>query len=193
MTKKNKLVPILSVIIILSLLVTVISAAPIVKSAASPDVSSDEAENIALEQAGLSRDVVRFERTERDLERGRLVWDVEFERENVEYSFKIDAKTGEILHSETEKGRKPAQAVTEQTPVTEPPTENEISREKAIGIALNDAGFSINDVRDLDVERDYERGVLVYEIDFEQGRNEYSYEIRISDGKVLTCSVDIDD
>jgi uncharacterized membrane protein YkoI len=174
-----------------------ISAAPLVKNVISAQISATEAENIALSRVGLTRENIRFERTEIDHERGKLVWDVEFEYGNKEYSFEIDAVTGKILREESEPERKPISAPVSVPPATEPPTSEkpvatEITREQAIDIALSDAGLSRDQVRELEAEKDYERGTLVYEVEFEHGRNDYSYEIRVSDGKVLTCSVEND-
>ncbi len=208
MLKKKKLALVLSAVLVVSMLAMMISAAPLVKDLTSAKISATEAENIALNHLGMTRENIRFERTEIDHERGKLVWEVEFEKENKEYSFEIDAVTGKILREEIEPERKPSsKSVTEppvtEAPVTEPPateppasekpTATEITREEAINIALSEAGLSREQVRELEAERDYERGVLVYEVEFEHGRNEYSYEIRVSDGKILTHSVEIDD
>jgi uncharacterized membrane protein YkoI len=111
---------------------------------------------------------------------------------------------GKILREEIEPERKPTPVNTTQPPVTESPTaqppateekpaSTEITREEAIDIALTEAGLTREQVRKLEAEKDIERGVLVYEVEFERGRNEYSYEIRVSDGKVLTREIEIDD
>ena len=199
---KKKFLLSASIVLIISLLAMMISAAPLVKNVISAQISATEAENIALSRVGLTRENIRFERTEIDHERGKLVWDVEFEYGNKEYSFEIDAVTGKILREESEPERKPISAPVSvppatEPPVTEPPTSEkpvatEITREQAIEIALSDAGLSRDQVRELEAEEDYERGTLVYEVEFEHGRNDYSYEIRVSDGKVLTCSIEND-
>lgn len=199
---KKKILLSASIVLIISLLAMMISAAPLVKNVTSAQIGANEAGNIALAKVGLTRENIRFERTEIDHERGKLVWEVEFEYGNKEYSFEIDAVTGKILREEIEPERKPS-VVTTQPSVTEPPvSENpteekpdvtEIDREEAINIALKEAGLSREQVRELEAEKDRERGVLVYEVEFEHGRKEYSYEIRVSDGKVLTRSIENDD
>ena len=204
---KKKILLSASIVLIISLLAMMISAAPLVKNVTSAQIGANEAENIALAKVGLTRENIRFERTEIDHERGKLVWEVEFEYGNKEYSFEIDAVTGKILREEIESERKPSSAPatqpTETAPsVTEPPVTQpnpekpdvtEITREEAINIALKEAGLSREQVRELEAEKDRERGVLVYEVEFEHGRKEYSYEIRVSDGKVLTRSIENDD
>ena len=208
---KKKFILSASIVLIISLLAMMISAAPLVKNVTSAQIGANEAENIALAKVGLTRENIRFERTEIDHERGKLVWEVEFEYENKEYSFEIDALTGKILREEIEPERRPTTNTTvppvtnppaTEPPATQPPASEptpekpvvtEITRKEAINIALSEAGLTREQVRDLEVEKDYERGTLVYEVEFEHGRNEYNYEIRVSDGKVLTNSIEIDD
>jgi uncharacterized membrane protein YkoI len=43
------------------------------------------------------------------------------------------------------------------------------------------------------VERDREKGTGVYEIEFKRGLVEYEYEIRVSDGKILSWDKELDD
>ena len=70
---------------------------------------------------------------------------------------------------------------------------NEITAEKAKEIALNHAGLNANQVRDLDIEKDRDDGIVKYEIDFESGRMEYEYEIHAETGKILKAEKDYDD
>ena len=65
-------------------------------------ISAQEAEDIALQHAGLSRQDVIFDRTELDLERNRTEYEVEFRAGRWEYSYEIDAVTGQILDYEKE-------------------------------------------------------------------------------------------
>lgn len=56
-----------------------------------------EAERIALEHRGLNRGQVSRVHTEYELDDGRHVYDVEFRQGPWQYSFEIDAETGEVL------------------------------------------------------------------------------------------------
>ena len=67
-----------------------------------------------------------------------------------------------------------------------------ISASKAVSAALKNAGLSRDQVYALEYELDYERGVKVYEVDFDYGRYEYSYVIDASNGKVLHSEKDYD-
>lgn len=67
-----------------------------------------------------------------------------------------------------------------------------IGKDKAKAIALEDAGLTEAEVYDLDVDFDYEQGVLVYEVDFELGSVEYDYDIDATSGRILRSHVEDD-
>ncbi len=64
-------------------------------SAAS--ISLDEAKNIALTNAGLDINSVRFTREELDHDNHTLVYELEFFYNNIEYDYEINATTGDII------------------------------------------------------------------------------------------------
>ena len=64
-----------------------------------------------------------------------------------------------------------------ETPVT-------VSRERAIELALDNAGVALEEVRDLEAELDRERGGVYWEVDFEHGGYEYSYYINTTTGEI---------
>ncbi len=66
-------------------------------------LTAAEAERLALEHAGLTVSQVRKLESELDAERGKLLWEVEFEADNREYDYVIDAATGQILHWEKDR------------------------------------------------------------------------------------------
>ncbi len=68
-----------------------------------------------------------------------------------------------------------------------------VTREEAIKIALDHAGFQQKDVMELDVELDRERGVYEWEVDFEKGGYEYSYDIDAATGRILWSEKERDD
>ena len=74
------------------------------------------------------------------------------------------------------------------TPVTEI-----ISREEAIAIALEHAGFTADQVSRLECEFDGDDPVKEYEVDFHQGKYEYSYDIHAETGQILFSEKEIDD
>lgn len=60
-----------------------------------------------------------------------------------------------------------------------------ITASDAVSIALKNAGLKKSQIRELDYDLDTENGVKVYEIDFDYGKYEYSYEINATNGKIL--------
>ncbi len=60
-----------------------------------------------------------------------------------------------------------------------------IGKDKALEIALAAAGVTKADVRDIEVEVDFERGVMVYDVDFENGKTEFEYEINAETGEIV--------
>ena len=67
-----------------------------------------------------------------------------------------------------------------------------VSRDRAIELALNDAGFTREEVRDLEAELDRERGGTYWEVDFEAGGYEYSYDIDSVTGEVVKADREFD-
>ena len=59
-----------------------------------------------------------------------------------------------------------------------------VNRKEAIDIAVEKAGVARSAIRDLDIELDVERGVAVWEIDFEHGSMEYSYDVNADTGVI---------
>ena len=71
-------------------------------------------------------------------------------------------------------------------------TTGPVTSDQALQIALSHAGLSSSSVRSVEIEKDREHGVWVYEVEFKcQHGYEYEYDIECSTGKILsqkTCS-----
>ena len=59
-----------------------------------------------------------------------------------------------------------------------------VTREQAIDIALKEAGVTRDSVYDLEAELDRERNGLFWEVDFEHGKLEYSYDVNAETGAI---------
>ncbi len=71
-------------------------------------ISREKAVEIALQKSGRTRDEVYDLEAELDREHYGVYWEVDFDTREYEYSYDIDAKTGEIVHQDTEREmRKP--------------------------------------------------------------------------------------
>jgi len=68
---------------------------------------------------------------------------------------------------------------------TTPSSKTQITRDRAIELALQAAGLTRDKVRDLEAELDRERNGLFWEVDFETGEYEYSYDIHTETGVVV--------
>lgn len=161
------------------------SAPPPVQTDAPPETTApvestnkltrDEAIDIALKDAGLTKDQVRDLEAELDRDNGVLHYDVDFEKDNKDYDYEIHAETGQILRKE----------IPVQTSAQNPAPQKQLTREEARDIALKHAGFTANQVRDLESELDRDDGKLHYDVDFEKDGYDYSYEIDAATGSIL--------
>ena len=68
-----------------------------------------------------------------------------------------------------------------------------IGYESALAAALSHAGLDSSQVSATEVEMDCENGVIVYEVEFRYGGQEYEYEINASTGEIMVSDVDADD
>ena len=153
------------------------------------------AEDIALEAAGLTREQVRFDRTELDRERGKLVWEVEFHREGNEYDYEIDAYSGEILKQKSQPDdddvRPPKENHTPKPPVQDTPETSEstqpviIEATRAEELALEALGLTREQVCFDRTELDRERGKLVWEVELYYDHTEYDFVIDAYTGEIL--------
>lgn len=72
-------------------------------------------------------------------------------------------------------------------------TDTKISRDKALEIALEAAGLKQENIRGLDIELDKENGVTVWDVDFESGEMDYSYDINAETGEIVKHETERDD
>lgn len=132
--------------------------------------NSNEAAQQAIEQSGVEQ-AYNVE-SELDYEKGKAVYDVEFESNGREYEYEIDAETGNA---------KPETAT------------DDIGREKAKEIALQQVGIAEADVSWIGVSRDYDDGRLEYNVEFRVGNKEYEYEVDAKTGRVFERDIDVED
>lgn len=151
-------------------------------SQVATQVSKEQALEIALKDAGLTKNQVRvdFGDPEFDVDNGRDKWEIDFALANnprAEYEYEIDATTGAIIKAEKPRNVQPAPA---------------ISQERALEIALEHAGLTAADAEVVHIERDRERGVNVWDVDFRSGAYEYDYDINIDTGEIVKFEKDSD-
>ena len=153
-------------------------------SAEATKITRDEALKIALEDAGLTQDQIRDLEVELDKDGGELHYDVDFEVNDKDYDYEIDAETGKILKKQVPK-QASATTSSSSSSSSSSSASKYISRTEARDIALKHAGLSSSQVRDLEVELDKDGGTVHYDVDFEADGYDYDYEINAESGKIL--------
>ena len=68
----------------------------------TPAISIDEAKNIAINNANVDINNVKFFRDELDCDNHNLIYELEFYIGNIEYEYEIDANTGTIISYDKE-------------------------------------------------------------------------------------------
>ncbi len=144
-------------------------------------IGSDAAKQAALADAGVSAGDARFTKVRMDYEDGVPVYEVEFYTATHEYDYEIHAQNGSVFHKEVEAH----QTSGNHHGGTGTQTGADIGAEAAKNAALNHAGCAAGDVVFTKVERDYDDGWLIYEIEFYKGGLEYEFEIDGTSGAVL--------
>ena len=66
-------------------------------------VSLEQAKQIALKRAGVTANEVRFNKANQDWDDGRMIWEIEFYCDGIEYNFDVDMMTGRILEADQER------------------------------------------------------------------------------------------
>ncbi len=156
-------------------------------------ISSEEAKNTVLTDAGIAASEATFTKEKLDYENGIPVYELEFYTSTGEYEYEIHAVSGAILSksSESFSGGHTQHNVNEQPhSSTASGTSSDIGMDSAKSIALSHAGLSADSVTFSKVEQDMDDGRLVYEIEFYCNGQEYDYELLASDGSILKYEVD---
>lgn len=147
------------------------------------EITPVKAGEIAFEHAKVSRGEAVDYRSKLENEDGVWVYEIEFRVGNTEYEYEIDAETGRIISAEKETKNETGQGGGEV----------KLTGSQAVAEALERAGLSASQVKELECELDYEDGKPIYEIEFKYGNTEYEYEISAYDGSVVSSKTEKDD
>ena len=149
-------------------------------------ISRESAKDAAFKHAIVTESEVTDLSVELDIEHHRVIYDISFDHKGYEYEYEVNALTGEVVSYFKEKEEVIVKTTTKKkTTTTKKTTVSKISKEKAKSIALKDAGVNEKDIKDYEIEYDYEKGKYIYEIDFESGKYDYSYDIDANTGKII--------
>ena len=160
-------------------------------------IGMDAARTAAEEYAGTTAvDSVTAE-VDPELDESPAHYEVELQTAWGEFEYLVDAYTGKVLSGQ--KDLLAAVSASNETPKpsgqkpTPSKTVQDIGYAKAKSIALNHAGLSENEAYDMEIELDDEDGTLVYEVEFQSGNVEYSYEINAATGAILKHETELED
>lgn len=165
-------------------------------STPTTEIGEAKAHEIALAHAEKDEMDVTYIISETDIDDGRTVYDVEFYVGNTEYDYEIDMYTGEIVSFDSDienyaaNTNLPAPAQSADT--NAPTTNTMIDEAKAKAIALAHAEKSETEVTFKPVNLETEDTIKVYDVEFNIGKTEYTYEIDATTGDIREYDVDND-
>ena len=177
-----------------------------VDSKDSNKITIEEAEEIAVKHAGLTKDQVSFSRTESEIDNGTEKYDIEFYYNGTEYDYEISAVDGKIIKYDNDinednnqnnianSTQNNTQSNTQNNSVNKAQNNTNntagISGDKAKEIALKHAGLTSSQVSFKRTELDHDDGIQKYEVEFYYNNKEYSYEIDANTGNILSYEQD---
>ncbi len=173
---------------ILSVVLVALILATCSVSAFAAEITSADAEKIAVNHAGYKIGEVVLDYTEVDYERGQKIYEVEFFVDNgngsyTEYDYEINAADGKIIKFSSEK------EFSKLPPIADG---NDIGVEKAKENALNAFGLDPNEVELVKAYKEYDDGRAFYEIEYRLGYDkEFSCEVDAVTGEVYDMDIDV--
>lgn len=177
------------------------------KNQLAPNITIEQAKEIALKHSNLTSDEVSFIKAEKDMDNGIEKYDIEFYYNNKEYDYEINAANGEIINydydvenynisgqqqsnSQQQQNTQQQSNNQQQQDIHQPINTSNISIDKAKEIALNHAGLSANQVSFIKAEKDMDDGIVKYDIEFYYNNREYNYEINANNGSIMSYEQD---
>lgn len=178
-------------------------------------IGEEKAEEIALDDAGVSREDALMQGTLLEYDGGRYVYDVEFASQGIRYDYDILASDGKVLSSsrdaasagmpaedtpeDMEESGQEAEKAGERKDREDAPGEKAagsyITVDEAKAIALSDAGYdeAAAVMEKARFEKADEDDPAEYEIEFTAGGMDYEYSIDALTGKILEREYDRED
>lgn len=159
-------------------------------------ISESKAKQVAVKDAGFKESQVTFTKVQLETDDGRLEYEIDFNKEQFEYDYEIDATTGDIISADKDINDNyvaPAKKAKKDKKSTKKAKTDISTEEEALDIALKDAGISKKEITFSEVHKDYDDGINKYEVEFHVGNKEYNYDIAVKDGKILEHEAEIDD
>ena len=153
----------------------VISTGAVALGASGSYISDDKAVEKALKDASAKRSAVYQLECERDDDDGLVVYEIEFIKGSKEYSYTINAKTGNIREKSVEYGYVRS-------------SKAKISESAAKNKVFKFSGIKKSKVTDITCYYDYDDGKEIYEVKFRKGNYLYEYDVNARSGKIVEYS-----
>lgn len=135
-------------------------------------LSTDEVEKIALQKVNGVVEEIELER-----ESGKVVYEVDIEKDDIDYDLHIDAYSGEIYSIDRDDDDNLSNGHQN--------SKNIISQADAIATAEKAVNGKV-----VEIEKDEDDGLIKYEVELKTDRGEADVEIEASSGKVLEVKLD---
>lgn len=155
--------------------------------AAAAALTQAEAEELALNHAGLTLGDVRNLHSHYEIDDGVPEYDIDFRSGDYDYDYTVHAETGKILSHDKEYEPEKSAATEASAAAAAAPA---LTAEEAKAIALEHALLTADQVTHLRAEYEIDRGIPHYDVEFDQGRFEYDYEIHAETGEILSFEKD---
>ena len=81
----------------LPIITAVIAATLLLPSCSTAKITAQQAQDIALQEAGTTADTVQYLTVTPDREDGKLYYNVSFIKDGAEYEYEIDVKTSKVV------------------------------------------------------------------------------------------------
>ncbi len=168
---------------------TATTGAQVSKNGDDSYIGEERAKEIALAHAEMNETEVLHMICRLDYDNGIAEYDVEFWNGTTEYDYEIDAASGEIVGYDYD------MESNAQPPVAADASDSSeyIGQERAIEIALAQAGVTESEAGYIRCEFDFDDGHAEYEVEWKIGTTEYEYTIGAADGAIWEQDVERDD
>ncbi len=153
----------------------------------SGDIGEEQAASIALADAGVQEADTSYLRVHLDRDDGFVFYEVDFASQGTEYDYEIRISDGAILKAERDRDddfyryqNSGGNTSSSGTPGTAQPA---VSFEEAKALALGRVSGASD--RNLEMELEYDDGILHYEGEIHCDGREYEFEIRADNGEFM--------
>ena len=85
------------------------------------------------------------------------------------------------------------QAPSQQASAPQNSSQGEIDGDTAFALALQNAGVPEGDAFDVEIKRDRENDIPIYQVEFETQYGDYDFEIAVSDGRIVGADYEVDE